>query len=156
VYSHFPTQNELLQGCTAHVIAKAPTLPIEKIQAATDLPTVAKLLMLAMEQQHLHFEPWLCWREDRVIPFLAEMVAGIRQANVELVEKLLVNHNVQGRHRELAAAWESMLSFDVWHRMVRQHQLPIQAVRRIIIQCLLAIVGATPISLSTPSPRRKS
>jgi AcrR family transcriptional regulator len=35
VYSHFPTQNELLQGCTAHVIAKAPTLPLEKIQAAT-------------------------------------------------------------------------------------------------------------------------
>ncbi len=91
-----------------------------------------------------------------MIPFLAEMVAGIRQANVELVEKLLVNHNVQGRHRELAAAWESMLSFDVWHRMVRQHQLPIQAVRRIIIQCLLAIVGSTPISSFTPSPRRKS
>ncbi len=155
VYKHFSTQHELLQGCTGHVIAKAPLMPVEKIIAAFDLPAAAKLLVSAMEKQHLHFEPWSAWREDRQIPFLTEMVAGIRQARAALVAELLARHGVRGRHRELVAAWESILSFDFWHRLVREHQLPRQAAHRILIQCLLAVVGPMLASPSTPSPRRK-
>ena len=156
VYSHFPTQHELLLGCTEHVIAKAPALPIEKILAAPDLQAAVKLLVAAMEQQHLHFEPWLAWREDRVIPFLAEMAAHIRQSKTALLAKLLANHKVRGARRELVAAWESVLSFDLWHRLVREHQLPRSAVRRILVQCLLAVAGPALASSSTPSSRRKS
>ena len=31
VYAHFPTQRELLEGCTGHVAAGAPKLPIEDL-----------------------------------------------------------------------------------------------------------------------------
>ncbi len=156
VYSHFPTQHELLQGCTAHVIAKAPALPIEKILAAPDLPSAASLLVAAMERQHLHFEPWLAWREDRVIPFLGEMAADIRQSKGALLAGLLARHDAQGVQRESVAAWESVLSFDLWHRLVREHRLPRVVVRRILVQCLLAVVGLTPACSPNPSPRRAS
>jgi AcrR family transcriptional regulator len=156
VYSHFPTQDELLQGCTGHVIAQAPVLPVEKILAAPDLQTAAKLLVAAMEQQHLHFEPWLGWREDRVIPFLAGMSAHIRQSRAALVSEVLACHKVPGARRELVAAWETVLSFDTWHRLTREHQLPRSAVRRILLQCLLAIIGPSPAPSSTTRPRRKS
>lgn len=155
VYKHFPTQHELLQGCTAHVISKAPLMPIEKIMAASDLLAAARLLVSAMEKQHLHFEPWSAWREDRQIPFLTAMVAGIRQARAELAAEILARHGARGGHRESVAAWESILSFDFWHRLVREHQLPRPAARRTLVQCLLAVVGPTPASPSTSSPRRK-
>jgi AcrR family transcriptional regulator len=156
VYKHFPTQNELLQGCTSHVIAKAPPMPMEKIMAAPDLPAAAELLVAAIEQQHLHYEPWFTWREDRVLPFLAELTDGFREMQSALVAKLLARHLGKGVHREMVAGWESVLSFDMWHRMVRGHKLPRPAARRVLVQCLLAIVGLMPASPSTSRPRRKS
>jgi len=155
VYSHFPTKHELFQGCTAHVAGMSPALPVEKVLAAPGLPAAAELLVAAMEQQHLHFEPWLAWREDGVIPLLAEMSAGIRHGQTALVARLLKRHLGPGARREMVAGWESVLSFDLWHRLVRQHGLPRPAARRVLVQCLLAISGPEPASKSTPRPRRK-
>lgn len=146
VYKHFPTQDELLAGCTGHVIARAPEMPVEQILAAPDLPGAAKLLVSAMETQHLHFEPWLVWREDRVIPFLTRMLAGIRRAHAELVEAVLKAHGVRRGLREAVATWESMLSFDFWHRLVRAHGLSPAAARRVITRGLLAAVPPVPAS----------
>lgn len=155
VYSHFPTVHELFQGCTAHVAAKAPALPVEKIFATTGLPAAAELLVAAMEQQHLHFEPWLAWREDGVIPLLAEMSAGIRRGRTAMMARLLERHLGPGKRREMVAGWESVLSFDLWHRLVRGHRLPRPDVRRVLVQCLLAIAGPQPASNPAPRPRRK-
>jgi AcrR family transcriptional regulator len=154
VYSHFPTQDDLLQGCTAHVIAQAPALPTEKILAAPDLPAAANLLVTAMEAQHLHFEPWSAWREDRVIPLLGAMAAAIRQSKSELIAAVLARHDVPGAHREQVAAWESVLSFDLWHRLAREHGLSRPAVRRVLVQWLLAVVGPTAAPSLTQGPRR--
>ena len=73
VYAHYPTLDALLDGCTRHVAARAPPCPSTAILAAQTLRDAAERLVDAMEQQHLHFEPWLSWREDRVIPFLADL-----------------------------------------------------------------------------------
>ena len=156
VHSHFPTQNELLQGCTGHVVAQAPQLPVEAIFAAVGLAAAADRLVSAMEQQHLHFEPWLSRREDGVIPFLAEMSAGMRRAHAKLVTQLLERHLGPGPRRDLIAGWESVLSFDLWHRLQRGHGLPRAAVRRILVQCLLALAEDQPACRPTPRPRRKS
>src|SRR4029453_13368546 len=43
VYAPFPTQDELLAGCTQHVAARAPALPIESLLAAPDLAAAAGL-----------------------------------------------------------------------------------------------------------------
>jgi AcrR family transcriptional regulator len=155
VYKHFPTMNELLQGCTSHVIAKAPPFPAEEIMAAPDLPAAAELLVAAMEQQHLHFEPWFTWREDRVLPFLAEMNEGFRKMQSTFVAKLLANHLGKGVRREMVAGWESVLSFDLWHRLVRSHGLPRPAARRVLVQCLLAVIEPTSAISSTTGSRRK-
>lgn len=141
VYKHFPTLDALLQGCTGHVIAQAPEVPVGKILAAPDLPAAAGLLVAAMERQHLHFDPWLAWREDRVIPFLAGMMGDIRQGRAGLVAEVLGRHGVRSGRREAVAAWESLLSFDLWHRLVRAHGLPRAAARRVLVRCLLAAVG---------------
>jgi AcrR family transcriptional regulator len=154
VYKHFPTLHELLQGCTAHVIAKAPQFPAEEILAAPDLPAAAALLVAAMEQQHLHFEPWFIWREDRVIPFLAEMADGYREMQSAFVARLLARHLGKRVRREMIAGWESVLSFDLWHRLVRSHGLPRAAARRVLVQLLLAVIEPAPTSPTTTGSRR--
>ena len=140
VYKHFPTQHELLQGCTSHVITKAPPFPADKILAAPNLPAAAELLVAAMEQQHLHFEPWFAWREDRVLPFLAELSEGFREMQATFLEKLLSQHLGKKVRREMVATWESVLSFDLWHRLVRSHGVPRPAARRVLMQLLLAAI----------------
>jgi len=155
VYKHYPTLHELLQGCTAHVIAKAPQFPVEEILAAPDLPAAAELLVAAMEQQHLHFEPWNTWREDRVIPFLAEMADSYREMQSTFVARLLAHHLGKGVRREMVAGWESVLSFDLWHRLVRSHGLPRPAARRVLVQFLLAVIEPAPTSPTTTGSRRK-
>jgi AcrR family transcriptional regulator len=154
VYKHFPTLDVLLQGCTGHVVAQAPPLPVAKVLAADDLATAARLLVAAMERQHLHFEPWLAWREDRVIPFLAGMSEAIRRDRAALVAELLKAHGVRGGLRETVAAWESLLSFDLWHRLVREHGLSRRAAHAVLIRCLLAAAGPDPEPpASTPKER---
>ena len=153
VYKHFPTQDELFQGCTGHVISQAPEMPVKRILAAPDLAAAARLLVNAMEKQHLHFEPWLSWREDRVVPFLAGMSAGIRRAHAELVAEVFKTHGVRRGLREAVAAWESMLCFDFWHRLVHGHRLSRRAARRVLVQGLLALVEPAPDSHAS-SPRR--
>jgi len=155
VYAHFPTQRELLEGCTSHVAAMAPALPVDKVLAAPDLSAAALLLTEVLEQQHLHFEPWLSWREDRVIPFLAEMSAAVRDELARLIAQVLKRHLGPGEHREMVAGWESALSFDFWYRLTRGHRLSRPAVRRVIVQSLLAIARPQDASQANPSSRRK-
>ena len=149
VYTLFPTEDELLAGCTAHVAAQAPAMPAEAVLAAPDLRAAAELLADAAERRHLHFEPWSAWREDRVIPFLAQMSARVREERSALIARVLQRHLGAGDHREAVAAWESALSFDFWHRLARAHRLPRPAVRRVILSCLLSV--ATP---PVKNPRR--
>jgi len=155
VYAHFPTQRELLVGCTQHAAAGAPVLPIDAVMAASDLPAATELLVDAMEQQHLYYEPWLSWRENRVIPFLAEMSGDVRDQRAALIAKLLKAHLGPGEHRETVAGWESALSFDFWHRLARGHGLSRPAVRRVIVSSLHAIAASQAPSKSKTLSRRK-
>jgi AcrR family transcriptional regulator len=156
VHSHFSSQNELFQGCTAHVADRAPALPVDIILEATELVVAIKLLVAAMEQQHLYYEPWLAWREDKVIPFLSEMSDKIRDQQAGIVKRLLRQHLGSDQRREMIAACESLLCFDFWYRLVRGHALSLPSARREIAQCLLAIIGPQPTSSSTSRPRRKT
>ena len=138
VYAHYPTLDALLDGCTRHVAGRAPALPVDAILAASTLQAAAERLADAMEQQHLHYEPWLSWREDRAIPFLADMAAHVRESSTALIARVIRQHCGAGAHREAVAAWETALSFDAWHRLARGHRLSRPAVRRATLQCLLA------------------
>jgi AcrR family transcriptional regulator len=147
VHAHFPTERELLEGCTGHVAARAPAMPVADIAEAPDLASAAGMLADAIERLHLHYEPWLKWREDRVFPFLAELGERRREMLVGLISRVLKRHLGPGEHREAVACWESALSFDFWHRLARAHRLPRSAVRRVVLSCLM--------SVATPTPRRK-
>ena len=155
VYAHFPTQRDLLAGCTAHVGARAPALPVEQLLAAPDLRAAAEMLAAAMDARHHHFEPWLAWREDRVIPFLAELSSARRDQFAALISRVLRRHVGPGDHREAVAAWESTLSFDFWHRLTRGHGLSRARVRRIVVRYLLAIVPPQQNLAVQPTLRRK-
>ena len=155
VYAHFPTQRDLLAGCTSHVGARAPALPVEQILAAPDLPAAAEILAAAMDARHHYFEPWLSWREDRVIPFLAELSGARRDEFGGLLARVLRHHLGPGDHREAVAGWESTLSFDYWHRLARGHRLARPRVRRIVVRSLLAIASPQPDVEIHPTPRRK-
>ncbi|MFO1312793.1 MAG: TetR/AcrR family transcriptional regulator [Burkholderiales bacterium] len=141
VYAHYPTLDALLEGCTGHVASRAPAFPAEAIVAADTLEEAASRLADAALQQHLHFEPWATWREDRVLPFLAALAERRRERITAIAAEVLRKHRGPGPHREAAAAWESALSFDTWHRLARGHRLSRAAVRRTILQWLAA---ATP------------
>lgn len=153
VYSHFPSQDDLLGACTAHVSSQAPHVPVERILGAPDLRAATERLVDAADALNAHFAPWKAWREDRVIPFLARMNETARGQQTALIAKLLERHLGAGEHREVAAAWETLLSFDPWHRLVHEHGLPRPAVRRQLVQMLLAVVGPQPAARSHLRPR---
>jgi AcrR family transcriptional regulator len=153
VYARFPTQEALLAGCTAHVGATAPALPVERVRAAPDLRSAAHALTDAIVQKHLHFEPWLAWREDRVVPFLADMRKRERERLAALIAELLERHvGKAGKRRDAIAGWESLLSFDFWHRLARGHGLSPRAVKRLIVDALLAM-SSQPVTKHSRSKR---
>jgi AcrR family transcriptional regulator len=148
VYSHFPSENDLFQGCTSHVGNRAPVMAVDKILNAPELSAAIGLLVAEMEKQHLYFEPWLSRRMDSYIPFLADMAEDIRQQQTELVAVVLRQFLGSGRRTKIVAGCESMLSFDLWHRLVRGHRLSLSAARGVLIKSLLAIIELQPVSES--------
>ena len=97
----------------------------------------------------------MAWHEQRLIPLLAEMGEARRKQRTTLIAQLLSRHVGSGDHRELAAAWESLIHFDLWHRLLRQHKLSRAAVRALLVHLLLAVAGPQPAAATTPRPRRK-
>ena len=155
VYNHFPTQGELVAACTGHVDSGAPELPVGDILSAPTLADCALRLVEAMERTHLHYEPWMSWGERRLVPALRERLDGIRKQQAGLIAQLLALHAGDGDHREAAAVWESLLSFDFWHRLAREHKLPRAAVRQTLHHLLLAAAGPRPAATpARPAPRK--
>jgi AcrR family transcriptional regulator len=155
MYSHFPTLETLIGACTAHVAAAAPPFPVEKIMEAPDLLSAAQALVEACDQVHAHFEPWAVWREEQVAPRLADMAAEARRQQLDLVTSVLRRHLGPGDHKERAAVWETLLSFDTWHRLVREHKRSRAAVRAVLLHLLLAVTGPQPAATSNPRPKAR-
>ena len=155
VHSYFPTQADLLSACTGHVGARAPQLPVQAILTAPDLSDAADRLVIAVDGLHAYFEPWVSWRQEKVVPFLAELAATRRAQLTSMIARLLSQHR-PGQQGVSAAVWESILSFDFWQRLVRQHGVPRARVRKILKDLLMAVPGPGPSTSIQPGPRRKS
>jgi AcrR family transcriptional regulator len=153
IYNHFPSQHELMDACTWHVAAQAPTMPAAEILAAPDLRSACERLVAAADKSNAYFEPWMAWHEGRLVPFLAEFGEGSRKRQVALIIELLSRHLEAGEQREVPAAWESLIHFDLWHRMVREHKLPRAAVRALLVNLLLAVVEAGSFQPACTAPR---
>lgn len=153
VYSYFPTQEALMSACTGHVAASAPSLPTEAILASPELGALAEMLVVSMDKLHAHYEPWASWRAEQAVPFLAELRATNRERLTTLLQEALSRHR-KGRQAANAAAWESLLSFDLWQRLVRQHALPRARVRALLIDLLLSALGPESATPTLPGPRR--
>jgi AcrR family transcriptional regulator len=155
MYKHFPDLELLVGACSGHVASLAPEFPAQEILEAADLRTAAQALVDAADRRHAHFEPWMSWREQNRIAVLAEAAAGWRQRMVELCEAVLARHGVEDPRHELAAVWESLLDFELWHRLVRGHGLPRANVRAQLLSIVLAVTGPQPTSHS-PGPNTRS
>jgi AcrR family transcriptional regulator len=156
VYKHYPDLDELVRGCTAHVSSVAPAIPVEAIVGAPTLQAAIEGLVDAAMGVHAHFEPWAVWREHGRIPALAQLYATNRQRVIQLCTAVLDRHGVEGDRRELVAVMESLLHFELWHRLTRLHKLTRPAVRRRLVHLLLAALGQQPAtSNSRPMQRRK-
>jgi AcrR family transcriptional regulator len=151
VYKHYPTLDELLQACTSHVAERAPAFPHDEIVAAPDLEGAAALLVEACDALHAYYEPWLGWREHTRLPVLQHLQDERRRQLLQLARAVLQTHGVPAAP-ECAALWESLLSFDFWQRLVREHKLPRVAVR----SRQLALLMATAASSPTPSSKKAS
>ena len=153
VHSYFPTQAALMGACTGHVTAGAPPLPVEAILAAPNLRAAAATLVVSMDRLHTYFEPWASWRAELAIPFIAEFRTTNRERLTMLLVQLLSRHR-KGPQAAYAAAWESLLSFDLWQRLVRQHALPRVRARALLVDLLLSALGPESATPSPPGPRR--
>ena len=156
MYKHFPDLGQLVRACSGHVASTAPPFPADEILAAADLPAAAQVLVDAIDRRHAHFEPWVVWREANRIPVIAEAAAVRRRETVQLCAALLERHGVAAPRDEIAALWESLLDFELWHRLVRAHKLPRAAVRTHLHSLLLAVTGPQPVPLPKRPNRRKS
>jgi AcrR family transcriptional regulator len=155
MYKHFPELGHLVRACSGHVTAQAPAFPTDEILAAADLRTAAQLLVDATDRLHAYFEPWKSWREANRIPVIAQSDELQRGRMVQLCEALMSRHGIDGPHREKAALWESLLDFELWHRLVRVHGLPRAAVRAHLHSLVLAVSGPQPTN-PQPRPERRS
>jgi AcrR family transcriptional regulator len=156
VYKHFPTEDALFLGCTSHVASRAPAFAIDQILGANNLSTAIEMLVDAIEEQHLYYQPWLAWRMEGYVSFLDELSVGMRIQQTEMVTIILQHFLGPAKHRKMAAGCETVLCFDFWHRLVHGHRLSRPGARQIMIQSLQAIVGLQPTSKSASKPRRKS
>jgi AcrR family transcriptional regulator len=156
VYKHFPTQAQLIAACTGHVAAHGPALSAADILQAPALPAAARALVDATDRLHAHFEPWQVWREHKLVPALGDVAAHRRQQLTALIAQVVARHLPADGQRELAAVWEALLSFDLWHRLVREHKLSRAAVRRILLRLLLAACGPQRVTSSPLRPTRKA
>jgi hypothetical protein len=68
---------------------------------------------------------------------------------------VLAAHLGKGDHGVAASTWESVLSFDFWHRLVREHKLARAAARRQVVQLLLAAAGPATAAPTTPRPAKR-
>lgn len=152
VYKHYPDLDLLVRGCSGHVSEQAPPLPAQAILASADLPTATEQLVDAVDRLHAYYEPWQVWREQGRIPALAERAEAARESLTALCAAVLAAHGVTGDRREIAAVWESLLQFDLWHRLVRVHEFSRAAVRRRLVQLLLAAIGQQPVTPTSPRP----
>jgi AcrR family transcriptional regulator len=155
VYKHFPSLNELLQACTGHVAAQAPAFPQERVRQAPDLPAAAAVLIDACDALNAHFEPWHGWREQEHLPQLQQLAKDRQARMLTLCKALLERHGAQGSHTQIAAIWESLLGFDFWQRLVRDHKLPRAAARTCQLNLMLAVLGPQPSIQSSPRPRKR-
>lgn len=151
VYKHFPDLDALMGACTGHVGAQAPAFPAAQILAAGDLAEAVVRLVKAADRLNAFFEPWLVWREEERIPLLGQLAAEQRQQLTGFIESLLAQHDVDQAHT-LAPAWDAVLHFEFWHRLVRQHKLSRPATREIQQQLLLAVSGPRRPAPTTTRP----
>lgn len=156
VYKHFPDLGTLVRACSGHVAGQAPAFPADEVLAAPDLATAAALLVDATDRLNAHFEPWMAWREQSRIAVLAESAAQRRKQLVQLCTAVFARHGIAGPHRDQAALWESLLNFELWHRLVREHKLPRAAVRTHLLSLLLAVTGPQPAPVPSRPTRRSS
>lgn len=158
VYKHYPDLDQLVRGCSGHVARAAPAIPAEAILACPALEPAIEKLVEAMDRRHAYFEPWMVWREHSRIPALAQAAAAGREQLTNLCGAVLARHRLAGDRREVAAQWEALLHFELWHRLVRLHKLTRAAVRRRLIHLLLAAAGQQPAAptRSRPTSRRNS
>lgn len=156
VYKHFPQLETLFQSCTAHVTQSAPALPVESILAAPDLASASQRLVEAMDQLNAYFEPWLVWRDHGRNAFLAQLAAERRRQLTDLCTAILARHVQNEDGADRAALWESLLHFELWHRLVRGHELARAEVRRTLHQLLLAVAGPLPAAPPTLRPTGKT
>lgn len=153
VYKHFPSLEELTRACSAHVASQAPALDVDRLLAAGGLDQAARELVDGMDRLHAHFEPWLVWQEQRRIATLAELARQERRQLAELCGQLLSRHGTAGA--QTARVWESLLSFELWHRLVREHGLSRAAARGHILQLLLAAAGPGPAAAASRGPKAR-
>lgn len=157
VYKHYPDFDTLIPACVGHAAIEAPALPVERILACDDLAGAARELAQACDRINAYYEPWLTWREARLIEALDRQQAQLRAEFTGLCRAILRRHLPDATGRAaMAAQWEALLHFEFWHALVRQHGLSRAAVREHITQLLLAVTGPQPAAEPTPRPKRKS
>ncbi len=153
VYNHFPTHDALLAACTSHVIGQAPHPDTAVLAAAPTLRALAEGWVDAMDRLNAFMAPWLGWREDRVIPFLAQLAARRRAEQCERIAALLAPHLAAPPSPHVVAAWETITAFDTWHRLVREHSLSRNAAKALQTDMLLAATGPRPAGVAPAGPR---
>lgn len=154
VYKYFPTVDALVQACSAHVAARAPAFPAEKILQAPDLEGAARALVNAMDAQHAYFAPWVAWREERHVAALGAIVAQQRSELLRLCETVLALHLGAG-HRPTAVWWEALLGFELRESLRRPPGTSRVAYRRGLVHLLLAVAGPQPRNTCARGPARK-
>ncbi|HSV44449.1 MAG TPA: helix-turn-helix domain-containing protein, partial [Ramlibacter sp.] len=157
VYKHYPTLDALVGACSGHVASQAPQFDAQSVLQAPDLASAVQALVKGTDRLNAYFAPWMAWREQHRVPVLAQAAGQRREQMTQLCAGVLRAHGVGAGLRAKSAAWEALLNFEFWHRLVHGHGLTRAAVRQLLAQLLLAAAEGRPAAASShPRPRRSS
>lgn len=156
VYKHYPTLDDMVRACTAHVASLAPPFPAERIMQAPDLASAAKALVATSDAMHRHFAPWMVWREQGRIPALADVVARERAQTRAFCQAVLERHLGPGEHRAAAAWWEALLSFETRESVLSAPGQSRASFRETLVHLLLAVAGPQRDGPTSQRPTRRN
>jgi AcrR family transcriptional regulator len=116
VYNHFPTRAELLDGCTSHVMAGAPSLAGDPFAGVSDLQARLLIAARALFALYEYLEPWLSWtvRELAQVPELLPLEERRKELRETLVAQAFEPRFGKRLPAALLGTASALLDFPAW------------------------------------------
>jgi AcrR family transcriptional regulator len=156
VYNHFRTRSDVIDACTGHVGASAPSLAPGIFETAHDVEQRLRALTRAVAANHRYLAPWMRWavHEAPLVPELAAALQKGRPTLKHMIELALAPDFGDVPPPALVALCEILLDFSAWQRLSSERGLAPGDAETALGDALVAIVKEHGAARAPGRPRK--